>query len=219
MAIRFSAWAIVLMLLVPGAAGAQAPSGDSVTGQATDCLLLACEPEGMHLRFDVRSGPAGENPTGTVSFREFIIENQDQAADLEVTCLRVNGNVAIIGGSGRGSSSRYDLAYAGLIRVVDGGSAVGHDTIQLAIIGEMIDQDTTSLPGPTDCSSFPSSFAPPPPYVPHPYVNDIGDVVVSDARRSPASKADCQQGRWRDYGDTFKNQGQCVAFVKRGPKP
>jgi len=24
---------------------------------------------------------------------------------------------------------------------------------------------------------------------------------------------------WKTYGDTFKNQGECVAFVQRGPKP
>jgi hypothetical protein len=41
------------------------------------------------------------------------------------------------------------------------------------------------------------------------------NVVV----RLPSSKAECKNGGWKQYGMTFKNQGQCVAFVERGPKP
>ena len=33
---------------------------------------------------------------------------------------------------------------------------------------------------------------------------------------TPASKSDCKKGGWRDFG--FKNQGQCIAFVKHGPR-
>jgi hypothetical protein len=33
----------------------------------------------------------------------------------------------------------------------------------------------------------------------------------------PGSKADCKRGGWRDFPQ-FRNQGQCVAFVERGPK-
>lgn len=35
----------------------------------------------------------------------------------------------------------------------------------------------------------------------------------------PTSAAECKNKGWRGYRDTFKNQGQCVAFVQRGPKP
>ena len=35
----------------------------------------------------------------------------------------------------------------------------------------------------------------------------------------PENKEECKNGGWRDFGDTFKNQGQCIAFVQRGPKP
>jgi hypothetical protein len=35
----------------------------------------------------------------------------------------------------------------------------------------------------------------------------------------PENKEECNNGGWRDFGDAFKNQGQCVAFVQRGPKP
>ena len=33
----------------------------------------------------------------------------------------------------------------------------------------------------------------------------------------PTTKEECKNGGWRNYGTTFKDQGQCVAFVQRGP--
>ena len=36
---------------------------------------------------------------------------------------------------------------------------------------------------------------------------------------SPTSKEQCKNNGWRDFGRTFTNQGQGVAFVQRGPKP
>lgn len=45
-----------------------------------------------------------------------------------------------------------------------------------------------------------------------------GDIVVHDAPPLPTSKAQCQDGGWRNYSD-FENQGECVAFVRRGSKP
>jgi hypothetical protein len=47
----------------------------------------------------------------------------------------------------------------------------------------------------------------------------IGDIVVVDAPPPPISKEQCKHGGWRDFGEMFKNQGQCVSFVQRGPKP
>ena len=35
----------------------------------------------------------------------------------------------------------------------------------------------------------------------------------------PGHKEECKDGGWRAFGDTFKNQGQCITFVQRGPKP
>ncbi len=35
----------------------------------------------------------------------------------------------------------------------------------------------------------------------------------------PTSKDQCKSGGWRAFGGMFKNQGQCVAFVQRGPRP
>jgi DNA-binding beta-propeller fold protein YncE len=43
------------------------------------------------------------------------------------------------------------------------------------------------------------------------------EIAVSPPPRVPTSKEQCKRGGYRQFG--FKNQGQCVAFVERGPKP
>ena len=45
-----------------------------------------------------------------------------------------------------------------------------------------------------------------------------GDFIVHDARPSPITSQQCRKGGWQNYPG-FKNQGQCVAFVERGPRP
>jgi 6-phosphogluconolactonase len=42
------------------------------------------------------------------------------------------------------------------------------------------------------------------------------NVAVSPLPRGPTNKAQCRHGGWRKFG--FKNQGQCIRFVKRGAK-
>ncbi len=46
----------------------------------------------------------------------------------------------------------------------------------------------------------------------------MGDIIVVDADPLPTTKAQCKNDRWKNFGATFKNQGQCVAFVERGLK-
>ena len=41
-------------------------------------------------------------------------------------------------------------------------------------------------------------------------------IAVSPAAQVPASKDQCKNGGWRNFPQ-FKNQGQCIAFVNRGP--
>ena len=41
-------------------------------------------------------------------------------------------------------------------------------------------------------------------------------VAVSPLARVPTSKAQCKKGGWKQFG--LKNQGQCIRFVKHGPK-
>jgi hypothetical protein len=203
-------------------APAQAPPGDSVTGGffASDCYPWPeCGNVVAEFEFDAHSGPSGENPTGTV---EWHLGGGDGPTWLgDVTCLAVTGNTAVIGfgGSVVGNPSYY---VAGLIKAVDVASGPGDtlDTFEWAEhqgelnfgggpIGE-------PLPGPTDCSSYPSSF---PGSVEKLIAQNGGDIVITDAQPFPTSKDQCKNGGWRNYGDTFRNQGQCVAFVERGPKP
>lgn len=41
---------------------------------------------------------------------------------------------------------------------------------------------------------------------------------VSLAPKAPATAADCKEGGYAAFGDTFKNQGECVAFVEHATK-
>jgi DNA-binding beta-propeller fold protein YncE len=43
------------------------------------------------------------------------------------------------------------------------------------------------------------------------------EIAVSPAPPVPTSKEQCKHGGWRNF-PRFNNQGQCVAFVERGPK-
>ena len=43
-------------------------------------------------------------------------------------------------------------------------------------------------------------------------------IAVVQQPRAPISKEQCKRGGWRTFPQ-FRNQGQCVAFVQRGPKP
>jgi hypothetical protein len=202
-------------LAAAGGAGAQEPVGDAVTGDASGCLLAypvyGCVNE-VTLRPDAHSGPAGENPRGTVD----LVVNGGTPGSLStfetnVTCLSVRGHVAVIGVSG----TRYhtyqgvEVPTAGLIRVTDGGGpASGADTFEVDTHdGDLFDPP---IPGPTDCSTFPTGI--------QAGVNEVGDLTVIDAPPLPTTKDQCTNGGWRSYDTTFKNQGQCVAFVERGPQ-
>ncbi len=42
-------------------------------------------------------------------------------------------------------------------------------------------------------------------------------VAVSPLSRAPTTKQQCKNGGYRQFGS--RNQGQCIAFVNRGPQP
>ena len=42
--------------------------------------------------------------------------------------------------------------------------------------------------------------------------NDVDLNLAANLVPGPTSKADCKDGGWRDFGDMFKNQGQCVTL-------
>jgi hypothetical protein len=197
------AGAVVLALAVPSPGLAQTPTGDSVRGTAVDCLEVLsnglCDSRGV--RVDARSGPSGENPTGIIGYSfSGGTPGSTGGGQGDVTCLSVAGNVATIGFTGLESDPFFDVFVAGFVTVIDGG---GPDS-QLDRFGVAFTwQDPSEpRPGPTDCT------------VPGitPWVNDEGDLIVTDTSALPATREQCKHGGWRSFG-IFKNQGDCVSFV------
>jgi hypothetical protein len=41
----------------------------------------------------------------------------------------------------------------------------------------------------------------------------LAAVVVPPPPSLPTTTAECKHGGWKNYGDVFKNQGDCVSFV------
>ena len=200
------ALAAVAALVVPGVANGQSPTGDFVEGDQRDFSI------GVFFHIHVSSGPAGETPTGTVTFQQG--GGNSPFESLDVSCLSVSGNTAIIGFAGTEFDSGFEFPERGLVRVVDaGGFGSGLDTIEITY-GVALGDQGQPLPGPTSCSTFPDPIG----VFVHPFGPVTTDIVVHDEVAVPTSKDQCKNGGWRNFGSTFKNQGQCVAFVQRGAK-
>jgi hypothetical protein len=135
---------------------------------------------------DAHSGPSGEDPGGT-----FIV-NPGGAAETvyRIACLRVGSNFALIGANFDGFS---------LLKLLVDGPV---DTISTGDwpTGTPLDAD--------DCTTRNFFFSPPSSVI-------AGDIVVTDARLLPTTKAECKNGSWQAFG-VFKNQGDCVSFVATG---
>jgi hypothetical protein len=199
---------VVATVAVP-AASAQTPAGDSVTGRATSCELDIPGSECNFFTFldvDARSGPSGENATGTVEWQRRVSMLFLSGGGL-VSCLAVSGNTAIVGATATGSAGSSRT----LARVVDGGGAPGQDSFEA--FTEFSFSSPPPPPQPPDCSSFPPNWGG---LVQRASgVNDLGNIVVTDAQPLPTSKDQCKNGGWKTYR-TFRNQGDCVSFVATG---
>ncbi len=57
--------------------------------------------------------------------------------------------------------------------------------------------------------SVPDTFSGPANY-------SLDGVTLDSTPNLPTSKDQCKNGGWRNYGRTFKNQGDCVSFVNNG---
>jgi hypothetical protein len=179
---------MALAAVVAPTAIAQVPAQDSVTGSFT----TGNERSEFVFTFDVRSGPSGENPTGTV--RVYSIGAGDLGA-FAVSCLGVSGNRATVVAP---LPAPPPAPAAIVIHVEDNGSS-----------GDRVAWSFVS-PLPTMC--------PPPATVPE-NEEPSGDVTVVDAQPFPATRDQCRNGGWRTYG-VFKNQGDCVSFVAtKGKNP
>jgi len=172
---------VAAAVLTASPAAAQVPAQDSVTGSAA----TGAARDFVDFTFDVRSGPSGESPAGTVTLDTFF----GVIGPLEVSCLSVSANRASMFAEAPPNTS----GIAGLvISVEDGGPGLDRIDFQLA---------QTRRPG-----------CPVPSQVFTPIVS--GDVVVTDAQPLPTSKDQCKNGGWRNFG-IFKNQGDCVRSAPR----
>jgi hypothetical protein len=150
---------------------------------------------GANLRFtdiqlDAHSDPSGANPRGRVSI------STSSTFEGPVVCLTVTGNRALIG---------FTDPFAGFIL------ALAIDNRPPGATGLSPDEFYAAPSHPADgCAPLISGTG-----------GQLlqGDIVVRDAPTAPISKEQCKTGGWRNFGDTFRNQGECVAFVERGPKP
>jgi hypothetical protein len=158
--------------------------------------------------FSAASDATGEHPRGTVEYQEgerFGLARQSGP----VTCLRVEGKRASIGVEFLTNLGMPLSPRAALIVVEDNGPV---EADRFAV------RDLPPGTAPTDCPS-PAGVALGPAFGFSPGSTDAG-VVVTDVQpptRTPTSKEQCRHGGWRAFG--FRNQGQCIAFVARGPKP
>jgi hypothetical protein len=152
--------------------------------------------------FNAVSDPGGANPSGQVNYHRGGGLGPDVVAS--VTCLSVSGNTAVIGFQGTEFFHISPPApVSGELVVADNGPA---DLFSPSL-------DTAALSERVPSTSPPNCFAPGP--VSGPF-RVFGDIIVRPA--FPTSKEQCKNDGWRDFAQ-FKNQGQCVAFVERGPGP
>jgi hypothetical protein len=187
----------VLLGAVPPAT-AQAPAGDSVTGDLFD------RNTGLQVFvLDVHSDRSGGNPSGTLEWH--VGGGLGPTWSATVTCLSVSGSTAVIGFSGTMFFLGDLRPTAGLIRVVDGGGpSSALDSFETA--ETQGPPNGAPIPGPTDCSSYPSSFTPS-----DSGVNHSGDITVIDALPLPTTKDQCRRGGWITFG--FSSHAACTAYV------
>lgn len=88
---------------------------------------------------------------------------------------------------------------------------------------QILDSTGMTVPGAdwTITSQNPASAAGGPTllWFPNEEINDLAIDNTSLRPFQPHSKADCKDGRWREYSEpAFKNQGDCVSFIATGGK-
>jgi hypothetical protein len=137
--------------------------------------------------FDARSGPSGEDPSGEVQFNG----GGDFTFGGPVTCLNVRGNVATF---------NIDTIFGIVsVEVTDGAATGAPDVIRAP---------SAAVRDPGDCAPFGPLDGP----VVDPVTS--GDLRIVDASPAPVptSVDQCKSGGYVEFG--FRNQGQCVAFVR-----
>ena len=221
--------AMVSALVGVPAASAQPPQQDYVSGTPAHCFQHSengTECLGKFtMTFDAHSGPAGEDPAGTVDYvSNEATPDSNIGTHTTVTCLSVRRNVAVIGVTGDTLFGPfYYRTTTGLIRVTDGGPGSSADKFEFATTdgdvsvpltnGHGENPPPTPPPGPTDCSGFPGATGRINDFACVACTNDLaGDAIVIDAQPLlPTGVRQCFGGAFAQFG--FKNTGQCVRFV------
>jgi hypothetical protein len=152
--------------------------------------------------FNAVSDPGGANPSGQVLYH--VGGGLGPTVQGSVTCLSVSGNTAVIGFQGTQFPFEQPTApVSGELVVADNGPAKfapGPPSLDTVAVSERVPSTSPpncSAPGPLNQGPF----------------RVFGDIIVTAAL--PASKEQCKNGLWRDFG-VFKNQGDCVGFVATG---
>ena len=191
-------FAAALLGMGASSASAQSLDRDFVTGAWGSEDL---EPQFV-IFFDASSGPSGQNPTGTVVLGlDFGGAPDPTVAGYNVTCLKVSGNRATIGGVLDFNNGPPFIPPNAIYYVEDGvgGAPDG------AVLGEAVSSPPTTCPDPLPAGHW--ALLP----------SRGRDLIVHDAVEPvPSSKDQCKNGGWRNYPQ-FKNPGQCVVFVNHCP--
>jgi hypothetical protein len=196
--IALSLFAAALLGMGASSASAQSLDRDFVTGAWGQYPSQTAQ---LVILFDASSGPSGQDPTGTVTLELDYASGLDvTAARYNVTCLKVSGNRAAIGGVLVFQQLGPPLSPNAVFYVEDGVGGA---------------PDGWVLGG---TPSSPPTICPDPLPAGHPaLVPSVGrDLIIHDAVEPlPTSKTECKNGGWRNFAG-FKNEGQCIAFVNRG---
>lgn len=132
------------------------PNRDAASGQGT---LLVQDEQGNTVKRQF-SFNARQNPDGTVSGRGLLhnpaftgVDGKRYAATFDISCLKVEGNVAILGGTIKRTNepNLVDTVFFAVQDIADPGK--NRDYISLLIFN---DEDPTSNPGdPQSCQDLP----------------------------------------------------------------
>lgn len=189
-----------------GTAAAQQRDSVTVTGGSVPLFFVHDDPlfpVAFHdLDINAQSDPSGANASGTASFGLAGLSFSGPVCHLSVT------------GPDRGAGTATSPTTA-LFIFRDAGSGLLLETQVVDNGGNGKDLISGGGVAAVNAPCSPSSFATPPGAR---YALDTGRAVVFDAPLLPTSKDQCKKGGWQDFGDAFRNQGQCVAFVERGAK-
>lgn len=182
---------LAVLLAVPAAAAAKplsSPSPLRDTATATGGNPHVDQLSAADIEVNAFSGPSGEDPGGHASF---VAGNGTIPISGPVNCLDVSGNTAVLTIAGPFPSVPGITAF--VIKLVDRGG--GLDSFEYWI-------DDDEIPEVIDCHEYSGDYFGGP---------LIGRAIVNDVDPL-TSKMQCRRGGFAGFG--FKNQGQCIRYLK-----